>query len=232
MNSGTFSIGDEYMIENYQSGDDFSNIATNVHGASMNSSGCVFTATGEVPSTWSNGTSVRHRTSSYFITPVASDLPSTTLTEQDSVLTVDNNGYVNKLSLSDIYASNEYLEGIIIEVLRITYMDLNLSSEFLFNIPDDYYPIQIFSETIKDFNPTDPITSIQATSISYGGLTFTGIQNSTGSKKFSFFNQYSSSTEMTTGAVGYLNFQFNTTNSFDSTDGELSIKLLLKKFPI
>jgi len=106
-NSGTFSIGDEYMIENYQSGDDFSNVASNIHGSPMNSSGCVFTATGEVPTNWSNGSGVRHRTSSYFVTPIVEYLPNDTLDNQDSVLTIDSNGYINKLDIENVILHKE-----------------------------------------------------------------------------------------------------------------------------
>lgn len=139
-------IGDEYMIENYQSGDDFSNIASNVHGATMNSSGCVFTATGEVPTNWSNGSGVRHRTSSYFVTPIVADVPNTTLDNQDSVLTIDSNGYINKLSL---YATASLVDApseMRVELGTVTYLDINsagllteLIFPFTFSIPDGYY---------------------------------------------------------------------------------------------
>lgn len=47
-------IGETYTINNYVSGDDFSNIA-NVISGNINESNCVFIATGETPSNWFNG---------------------------------------------------------------------------------------------------------------------------------------------------------------------------------
>jgi hypothetical protein len=46
-------IGEEYTIDDYQLGDDFSNIANIVSGI-INETGCVFVATGELPAIWSN----------------------------------------------------------------------------------------------------------------------------------------------------------------------------------
>lgn len=51
---GSLIIGEEYTIDDYQSGDDFSNIANVVSGI-INETGCVFVATGELPDIWSNG---------------------------------------------------------------------------------------------------------------------------------------------------------------------------------
>ncbi len=47
--SGTLTIGKRYVIENFVAGDDFTNV-----GASGNSSGVEFIATGAVPAAWSN----------------------------------------------------------------------------------------------------------------------------------------------------------------------------------
>ena len=47
-------IGDVYTIDSYQTGDDFSNIASIVSG-NQNETGCVFVADGQVPLVWSNG---------------------------------------------------------------------------------------------------------------------------------------------------------------------------------
>jgi hypothetical protein len=46
-------IGETYTIDDYQSGDDFSNIANVVSGI-INETRCVFVATGELPAIWSN----------------------------------------------------------------------------------------------------------------------------------------------------------------------------------
>ena len=55
--NGNFSdyliIGETYTIDDYDSGDDFSNIA-NVVSGTINETGCVFVATGEIPAIWSN----------------------------------------------------------------------------------------------------------------------------------------------------------------------------------
>jgi hypothetical protein len=47
-------IGEEYTITNYQLGDDFSNIAE-VTSGNINETGCIFAATGGLPSIWDNG---------------------------------------------------------------------------------------------------------------------------------------------------------------------------------
>lgn len=52
-----FIIGETYTIVNYVSGDDFSNIA-NVTSGVINTSGCTFIATGEIPSNWNNGSTL------------------------------------------------------------------------------------------------------------------------------------------------------------------------------
>lgn len=54
---GKFIIGEEYTITNYSSNDDFSNIA-NVTSGTINTNGCVFTATGHIPNDWSNGSTL------------------------------------------------------------------------------------------------------------------------------------------------------------------------------
>lgn len=46
-------VGEEYTITTYQTGDDFSNIA-DVQTGTINETGCVFIATGQVPSYWEN----------------------------------------------------------------------------------------------------------------------------------------------------------------------------------
>jgi hypothetical protein len=51
---GGLIIGEEYTITNYQEGDDFSNIA-NVTSGNINETGCVFIATGEIPTNYNNG---------------------------------------------------------------------------------------------------------------------------------------------------------------------------------
>lgn len=47
-------IGEEYTITNYQSGDDFSNVAQ-VTSGNINETNCIFIATGGTPSIWANG---------------------------------------------------------------------------------------------------------------------------------------------------------------------------------
>lgn len=54
---GKFIIGEEYTITNYSSNDDFSNIA-NVTSGTINTNGCVFTATGHIPNDWTNGSTI------------------------------------------------------------------------------------------------------------------------------------------------------------------------------
>jgi hypothetical protein len=53
----SFIIGETYTITLYGPGDDFSNIA-NVQSGTINETGCVFIATGEIPTNWSNGSSL------------------------------------------------------------------------------------------------------------------------------------------------------------------------------
>lgn len=51
--NGALIVGETYTITNYVAGDDFSNIA-NVISGSINTTGCEFIATGEVPVIWTN----------------------------------------------------------------------------------------------------------------------------------------------------------------------------------
>jgi len=53
---GTLVSGLEYIISDYNSGDDFTNV-----GASSNATGILFTATGTVPSVWSGGSTLQYR---------------------------------------------------------------------------------------------------------------------------------------------------------------------------
>lgn len=55
--SNKFIIGEQYTITNYVPGDDFSNIA-NVTNGTINTTGCVFTATGHIPNDWSYGSTL------------------------------------------------------------------------------------------------------------------------------------------------------------------------------
>ena len=55
--SDKFIIGEQYTITNHVLGDDFSNIA-NVTSGTINTTGCVFTATGHIPNNWSYGSTL------------------------------------------------------------------------------------------------------------------------------------------------------------------------------
>ena len=48
-----FIVGEGYTITNYVDGDDFTNI-----GATINATGSFFTATGEIPNVWTNGSTI------------------------------------------------------------------------------------------------------------------------------------------------------------------------------
>jgi len=52
-----FVIGETYTISVYQTGDDFSNIAS-VSSGTINTNGCVFTAIGSYPANYSNGSTI------------------------------------------------------------------------------------------------------------------------------------------------------------------------------
>jgi hypothetical protein len=52
--NGGLIIGETYTITDYISGDNFSNVA-NVTSGVINTTGCVFIATGETPTNWNNG---------------------------------------------------------------------------------------------------------------------------------------------------------------------------------
>ena len=54
---GGFIIGETYTISTYVSGDSFSNIA-NVTSGVIDTTGCVFIATGETPTNWDNGSTL------------------------------------------------------------------------------------------------------------------------------------------------------------------------------
>lgn len=51
--NNAFIVGETYTITSYNSGDDFSNIA-NVQIGTINQTGCVFIATGQIPFNWTN----------------------------------------------------------------------------------------------------------------------------------------------------------------------------------
>jgi hypothetical protein len=55
LTSGTLIIGKHYTIDTFEAGDDFTNV-----GAASNASGVSFVATGTTPTTWANGSSLRH----------------------------------------------------------------------------------------------------------------------------------------------------------------------------
>lgn len=48
--TGTLTVGQPYIIANFQTGDDFTNV-----GASSNATGVMFTATGDTPTDWTHG---------------------------------------------------------------------------------------------------------------------------------------------------------------------------------
>jgi hypothetical protein len=55
LTGGTLTVGLEYVIDDYYLGDDFTNV-----GASSNTEGVVFTATGTIPAIW-NGSTLEYR---------------------------------------------------------------------------------------------------------------------------------------------------------------------------
>lgn len=57
--SGLLTIGEEYTILDFNTGDNFSNVATVISGV-INTTGCVFTATGTTPTVYSNGSTLAY----------------------------------------------------------------------------------------------------------------------------------------------------------------------------
>lgn len=55
---GALIIGETYTINNYNTDDDFSNVA-DVQSGTINQSGCQFIATGETPNLWANGSEIQ-----------------------------------------------------------------------------------------------------------------------------------------------------------------------------
>lgn len=55
--SGSLNIGETYTIDTFETGDDLTNVADVVSGV-INTSGCVFVATGEDPTDWTNGSAL------------------------------------------------------------------------------------------------------------------------------------------------------------------------------
>jgi hypothetical protein len=55
LTSGALTIGKNYTIDTFETGDDFTNV-----GAASNADGVGFTATGTTPTTWTNGSSLRN----------------------------------------------------------------------------------------------------------------------------------------------------------------------------
>jgi hypothetical protein len=54
---GRFIVGETYNITDYVADDDFSNIANVINGT-INTTGCTFSATGEIPNVWTNGSTI------------------------------------------------------------------------------------------------------------------------------------------------------------------------------
>lgn len=63
--SGTLIVGEEYTILDFNAGDNFSNVA-NVTSGTINTTGCVFIATGNTPTTYSNGSTLAYYQSQKF----------------------------------------------------------------------------------------------------------------------------------------------------------------------
>lgn len=57
--SGVLIVGEKYTILDFNAGDDFANVATVVSGT-INTTGCVFTATGTTPTTYTNGSTLAY----------------------------------------------------------------------------------------------------------------------------------------------------------------------------
>ena len=55
--SGSLVPGETYTIDTYNPTDDFSNVATVISGT-INTTGCIFLATGDIPADWSNGSAL------------------------------------------------------------------------------------------------------------------------------------------------------------------------------
>lgn len=55
--SGSLIVGETYTLTTYVSGDDFSNVAQ-VQSGTINTSGCIFIATGTTPTNWTNGSTL------------------------------------------------------------------------------------------------------------------------------------------------------------------------------
>lgn len=63
--SGVLEVGIEYTILDFNTGDNFSNVATVISGV-INTTGCVFLATGTTPTTYTNGSTLaKYVTQSY-----------------------------------------------------------------------------------------------------------------------------------------------------------------------
>lgn len=71
LTNGTLDIGKLYEITNYQSGDDFTNVANVIEGT-INTTGCKFIATGTTPDVWANSTELTDTSA-----PVATVLENT-----------------------------------------------------------------------------------------------------------------------------------------------------------
>jgi len=58
LTSGTLTIGKRYIIDTFETGDDFTNAAT-VESGTINTDGCVFICEATTPTTWTNSSSLR-----------------------------------------------------------------------------------------------------------------------------------------------------------------------------
>jgi hypothetical protein len=55
---GTLTIGEKYVITDYNCCDDFTNVAQVLSGSTINQNGCIFIATGTTPTSWFSGSTL------------------------------------------------------------------------------------------------------------------------------------------------------------------------------
>lgn len=118
-NATPLVVGKYYQISDYQNGDDFTNVA-DVQSGTINTNGCIFIATGDTPTNWSNNTGLKLRNDEPLAT-VFIDTETNPTRRDFFQLTVDTQGNIWKRELPKEFSaviSQANTDDPIVEYLR------------------------------------------------------------------------------------------------------------------
>ncbi|HUM50494.1 MAG TPA: hypothetical protein PK431_01725 [Chitinophagales bacterium] len=226
VSSGALVIGDDYMIDAYETGDDFTNIAGDVRGTgAINTNGCIFTATGTTPTDFSNGTLLKRKIGDFFVSPVANGFPAETLGHQNWLLTVDNDGNMNR-------TENE----ILIELGSFDFADLNAASATTYvgiGLPDHGVPAnyRVLGVIIDITDAFVSATSVNTLAFGLSGIStiFANAITLTSQRKLLVVPPEQDIQAFETTTTLDLNFGGGVANPQDFTAGEVTISAIVKK---